>query len=202
MPVAASSPTPSTLPPASTPTPIPPCSTAIAPAPSTTVKVTPVPPAPSGAPAVTPPAESKPHASIPARVRRELEHERYQESWDDTRRNPRALRDETRENSHRHYHFRRWIMPLWCPCWLPVLQRPPDALYTKICTRPADHTCFGPHYTQHRVRRQKVASRRRLATLDEQGARRSTAGWYLYTRAGVADSRERNRCKVDLHVET
>lgn len=105
VPVATPSPTPSIPPPAPAPTPAllyQPSATAPAPAPATTATTKPVPPSPSEASAAKLTAESKPSTPISASVRRELEHEGYQGMPGRTRRETRALRNASRESSHRH----------------------------------------------------------------------------------------------------
>ena len=67
---------------------------------------------------------------------------------------------------------------------------------------PADRACIGPTYTQQYARRGEVASCRHMATLHAPGIQWSFTGRYLRAGAGLAISRERDRCYVGVHVES
>ena len=59
-----------------------------------------------------------PPASVPARVRRDLGHEGYEKMPRRTRGEPRVLCVMHHESFLNMVWFQRWIIQLWCRCWL------------------------------------------------------------------------------------
>ena len=155
------------------------------------------PPAPAPAATLPPPPTRTSHspAPIPPRVSRELKHEGYMEMPGRTRGETRALRDVSRDCAH------RYGIPLDHATMVSMLAKgeatneivrqhgaskdSPDLPTAHASDLPTLNKC---------VRRGGVAPCRHMATLHAPGIRCSSTGRYLRAGAGLAISRERDRC--------
>ena len=146
---------------------------------------------------------SNPPPPVPPRVSRDLEHEGYVKMPGRTRGETRALRNASRDYAHRHG------IPLDHAAMVSMLAEG-KATNNEIVRQhgaskdspgSADRACIGPTYTQQCVRRGEVAPCRHMATLHAPGIQWSFPGRYLRAGAGLAISRERDRCLVGVHVE-
>ena len=130
---------------------------------------------------------------FPRALAAKIEHEGYVEMPGRTRGDTPALRDASREYAHRNG------IPLDHAAMVSMLAkggatneivRQHGASTRRTC-RPR---CIGPTYTQQCVRRGKVDPCRHMAKLHAPGIQWSFTGRYLRAGAGLAISRERNRC--------
>ena len=164
-------------------------------APSPTPVATPPAPAPAATLLPPPTPTSNFPAPIPSRVSRELEHEGYVEMTGRTRGETRVLRDASRDYAH------RYSIPLDHEAMVSMLAKG-EATNEMVrqhgalqgLAGSADRACIGPTYTQLCVRRGEVAPCGHMATLHAPGIQWFFTGRYLPAGAGLAISRERDRC--------
>ena len=164
-------------------------------------------PAPAPAERIPPPPTpmSNSPAPIPPRVSRELKYEGYVEMPGRTGGETRALRDASRDYAHRHG------LPLDHAAIVSMLAKGegqsnqrdcPPTRYLQRLTGPVDRTYIGHTYTNQSARCREIASCRHMATLHAPEVQWSFTGRYLRAGSGLESSRKRDRCQVDVHVES